>query len=186
MEPDSTKSRRQVLAGVTGLSAASLVSGAAVSPVSARSGYRYQPPAGYELDELVEIYNQNVDAAPKWFRDVVLTSDGIVVYIYNDPSMEVSSWPEHSSDVYTLATSPDGRVESVHSGRPSEKDDDRIIVSVTEDTLDSIILADDPREEVRRQYSAGNIKLDSEGDFRRGLFLWFAEFFHGFASRLFA
>ncbi len=165
--------RRRVLAGIAGLSAASLASGAVVSPASARSGSVYEPPAGYEIDDLVEIYNQNVDAVPGWFRETVLTADQILVSIFEDPSMD----GDDGFDLYRLYTGDDGRVTSIVGGAAMSKEGDRINVLITERALDSIILADDPRAEARKQYEADYIQLRSEGNFVRGLMFWLSDRF---------
>ena len=57
---------------------------------------------------------------------------------------------------------------------------DRIVLSVTEEALDSIILADEPTREARRRYRANTLRLESEGDFVRGVFLWAFGLFESF------
>lgn len=173
MEPDSRMGRRRVLAGIAGLSAASLASGAVVSPASAQHDYVYEPPAGYEIDDLVEIYNQNLDAVPGWFRDTVLTADQILVSIFQDRSMD----GDDGFDLYRLNTGADGRVTSILGGAAITKQGDRITVLITEHALDSIIVADDPDAEARKQYAADYIQLRSEGNFVRGLTFWLSDLF---------
>ena len=74
VEPDSPIGRGRFLAGVTGVSVASLVSGAVVSPVSAQSEYTYEPPEGRSISDLAAIYNQHIGAVPGWFKNAVATS----------------------------------------------------------------------------------------------------------------
>jgi hypothetical protein len=57
---------------------------------------------------------------------------------------------------------------------------DRIVLSITEEALDSIILADEATREARRRYRANTLRLESEGDFVRGVFLWAFGLFESF------
>jgi hypothetical protein len=172
MRPQSRVNRRQFLAGVAGVSAVSIASGAVVSPARAQQDYGYEPPAGYDIDDLVDVYNQNLDAAPRWLRNVVLTTDETIVVVFRSPEMNA----EGGMDYYRLKTGANGRVGSVEPhGGPSEigaSKGGRIVVSVTEAALNSIILAGNPSEEGRRQYMARNIQLNSEGNFYRGFLFW--------------
>ena len=172
MKSDSRMNRRRFLAGVAGVSAVSIASGAVVSPARAQQEYEYEPPAGYDIDHLVDVYNKNVDAAPRWLRNVVLTSDETIVVVFRSPEMSA----EGGMDYYRLNTGVYGQVDSVEPHRGPNyigaSKGGHIVVSITKAALDSIILAGDPSEEGRRQYVARNIQLNSEGNFYRGFLFW--------------
>lgn len=167
--------RRRFLTGVAGVGILSLASGTAVSRTSAVDHGVYEPPAGYTIQEIVTIFNRNLDAVPGWFRNAVLSSDEIVVLIFESATMDDGVvYP------YTLDTDSTGRVTRIRNGAKLDTAGDRIVVSVTADAMDSIILADDPAAEARRQYRARDLRLESEGNFARGVLFWIAGAFDSF------
>jgi hypothetical protein len=132
----------------------------------------YTPPGAYTIADLATIYNQNLDAVPGWFRDVLPAGDDaeVVVFVFENDSMDSSG----EVNTFVLEPGADGTIQSVRNPEFVRLDDsgDRLIVSTTTSALDAIIVSDDPGTEARQQYAAGTIRLESEGNFTRGMMFW--------------
>lgn len=170
---------RAVFAAVLLVSAvaAAPVGAAAVGPTPSDGDavqLDYTPPGAYTIADLATIYNQNLDAVPGWFRDVLPAGGDaeVVVFVFENDSMDSAS----DVDTFVLEPRADGTIQSVRTPSSVTLDDggDRLIVSTTASALDAIIVSDDPGTEARQQYAAGTIRLESEGDFTRGVVLWVA------------
>jgi hypothetical protein len=136
--------------------------------------FDYTPPGTYTVADLATIYNQNLDAVPGWFRGVLPAGDGaeVVVFVFEDDSMDSTD----GVDTFVLEPNADGTIQAVRNPDSVTLDDggDRLIVSTTASALDAIVVSDDPGAEARQQYTAGAIRLESEGDVTRGVVLWVA------------
>jgi len=155
-----------------------LVLAAVVGPVGAQQQVEYDPPGDRSIDELADVYNANLDAVPGWFRWLLPRGAGaqVVIIIFADASMAADG----GTDEFVLQVDERGQVVEVvdlEGMYPLDIAGDRIIISTTTDTMDAIITADDPAAVARDAYRDGSLRVESEGDFTRGVIFWMAGMF---------
>ena len=155
-----------------------LVFAALAAPVGAQEQVEYTPPGDRSIDELADVYNANLDAVPGWLRGVLPRGAGaqVVVIVFADATMDVDG----GTDEFVLQLDERGRVMEVVDLDGVARTDiagDRIIITTTADTMDAIITADDPAAVARGAYSDGSLRVESEGDFTRGVIFWMAGLF---------
>ena len=155
-----------------------LVLAAVAAPVGAQQQVDYTPPGDRSIDELADVYNANLDAVPGWLRGVLPRGAGaqVVVIVFADATMDVNG----GTDEFVLQLDERGRVMEVVDPDGVVQLDlagDRIIITTTADTMDAIITADDPAAVARGAYSDGSLRVESEGDFTRGVIFWMVGLF---------
>jgi len=157
--------------------AAVLVLAAVAGPVAADEHGEYTPPGDRSIDELADAYNANLDVVPWWLRGALPKYGGaeVVVIVFADASMDA----EGGSDWFELQVGEGGMVDDVvdlDTERVRLRGN-RIIISTTADTMDAIITADDPAATAQTAYVEGALRVESEGDFARGVVFWMVGLF---------
>jgi hypothetical protein len=104
-----------------------------------------------DLDNLVTVYNDNVDAAPSIARGR-FASETLEVRIGQGDSVATAE----SGTVYYFTTDSDGVVTDYG---PESAEDPGIRVRTSQQTFDAILEAEDPAAEFNAQYEAGNVKV---------------------------
>ena len=153
--------------------AAVLVLAAVAGPVGAQQQVDYDPPSDRSIGELADVYNTNLDAVPGWFRWLLPQGEGaqVVIIIFADASMAADG----GTDEFLLLVDERGQVVEVvdlEGKFPLDRPGDRIIISTTADTMDAIITADDPAAVAFGAYRHGSLRVESGGDFTRGVIFW--------------
>lgn len=108
-----------------------------------------------DLDELVSVYNANVDQAPSIVRGQ-LAGQRIELRIGDGSTVAGAN----TGTAYRLVTAADGTITSHGEGEPANP---TVRIRTSEDAYFAIVESDDPAGEFDRQYDAGNIEINGIG-----------------------
>jgi hypothetical protein len=104
------------------------------------------------LDSLVALYNDNVDAAPSIARNR-FAGETLEVRIGSGDTVATKD----TGEAYRFVTNDDGEITDYGT---SSADDPSIRIRTSESTFEAITNAEDPAAEFNAQYDAGNIKVN--------------------------
>lgn len=133
--------------------------GQPVAAQPATNGSAYTPPAGYTIEDLVGIYNDNLEKTPWWVSTAVRPAQGddLLIVIYDSATLE------GDRVIYDFELDSNGRIVSYAQRDSDELQSQGYALVASEDTVDRVITADDSMAALNRAWQADEIQLRSRG-----------------------
>ena len=140
---------------------------AAVGTVAAQGETAYTPPGDRALDGLVDGYNANVDQVPGWLEAAV-DADVVYVTIYPDAAHIPSDLfavgaAASAPTIYRFEMGPAGTIQGYAQVETLERGAGVYVVATDADTMDAVLLADDPVRAGTAAFTDGTLRLQASG-----------------------